>query len=122
LSAATHEHITSDGRGTSSGIGRGGLGAFQERGHLSRLPTVMKLRDAHGSLSRVCAVVKSHSNFECAVICKQPLLEALQRSGTWHKECVILQESDEGKVVDGRVYSYHPTKAWRSRAVGGQSA
>jgi hypothetical protein len=31
-------------------------------GRLSRLPTILELRDARG-LSRVCAAVKSHSNF-----------------------------------------------------------
>jgi hypothetical protein len=43
-------------------------------------------------------------------------------SGAWHKQSVTLQENDEGKVVNGRVYSYHPTKGWRSRSVGGQAA
>jgi len=43
-------------------------------------------------------------------------------SGTYQKKLVTLQNNDEGKVVDGRVYSYHPTKGWRARAVGAQAA
>ncbi len=25
-------------------------------------------------------------------------------------------ENDDGKVVDGRVYTFHPTKGWRNRS------
>jgi hypothetical protein len=32
------------------------------------------------------------------------------------KEVVKTIDNDEGKIVNGRIYTYHPTKGWRSRA------
>jgi hypothetical protein len=35
--------------------------------------------------------------------------------GTKHKEKTGYKENDEGRVINGRIFTYHPTKGWRNR-------
>lgn len=30
------------------------------------------------------------------------------------KEAVTTERNDEGKIIDGRAFTYHPTKGWRN--------
>lgn len=36
--------------------------------------------------------------------------------GKRFKEKAGYQENDEGRVIGGRIFTYHPTKGWRNRA------
>lgn len=37
------------------------------------------------------------------------------QKGKQYKEKIGYEENDEGRVIDGRIYTYHPTKGWRNR-------
>ena len=35
--------------------------------------------------------------------------------GVTYKEKVGEEQNDEGRVINGRIFTYHPTKGWRNR-------
>lgn len=37
--------------------------------------------------------------------------------GKYLKEKIATEENDNGKIANGRVYTYHPTKGWRNRSL-----